>query len=91
MLMILVFVFTDAVLGIRDLLNKYPAELNLHKYAIIEKLRERISDDDNLVRGTLYELFKTVIFPGCKEVIFLASLVKFLLSIVFDCFSKCVN
>lgn len=57
----------DALVGIRDLLLKHPAELTLHKYAVIEKLRERIGDDDKVVRETLYHLFKLVIFPGCKE------------------------
>ncbi|XP_024016944.1 uncharacterized protein LOC21387601 isoform X1 [Morus notabilis] len=57
----------DALVGIRDLLLKHPAELTLHKYAVIEKLRERIGDDDKVVRETLYQLFKSVIFPDCKE------------------------
>jgi len=58
------------LLGIRELLLKHPTELKLHKLAIIEKLRERISDDDKVVRETLYQLFKSVILPGCKEVSF---------------------
>lgn len=41
----------------------------MHKLAVIEKLRERISDDDKLVRETLYQLLKAVIFPSCREVI----------------------
>ncbi|XP_050380757.1 uncharacterized protein LOC126797993 isoform X2 [Argentina anserina] len=57
----------DALLGIKDLFLKHPEELRLHKYAVIEKLRERIGDDDKLVRETLYQLFKSVIFPGFKE------------------------
>ncbi|XP_060196534.1 uncharacterized protein LOC132625915 isoform X2 [Lycium barbarum] len=57
----------DALIGIRDVLLKFPAELKLHKLAVIEKLRERISDDDKLVRESLYQLLKSVIFPGCKE------------------------
>ncbi|KAK4371770.1 hypothetical protein RND71_007154 [Anisodus tanguticus] len=57
----------DALIGIRDILLKFPAELKLHKLAVIEKLRERISDDDKLVREALYQLLKSVIFPGCKE------------------------
>lgn len=56
-----------ALLGIRDLFIKYPAELTIHRYAVIEKLRERINDDDKVVRETLYQLLKLVIFPGCKE------------------------
>ncbi|CAL5410752.1 unnamed protein product [Camellia sinensis] len=51
----------------RDIFLKYPTELRLHKLAVIEKLRERISDDDKLVRETLYQLLKSVIFPTCKE------------------------
>ncbi|KAH9737957.1 Ipi1 N domain-containing protein [Citrus sinensis] len=43
------------------------AELRSHRYAVIEKLRERIGDDDKVVRETLYQLLKTVVFPGCKE------------------------
>lgn len=58
-------------MGIKDLFKKYPEELRLHKYAVIEKLRERIGDDDDRVaRETLHELFKSVIHAGCKEVIF---------------------
>ncbi|KAI4300557.1 hypothetical protein L6164_033924 [Bauhinia variegata] len=57
----------DALKGIKDLFIKYPTELKLHKYAVVEKLRERIGDDDREVRDSLYELFKSVILPGCKE------------------------
>ncbi|KAL8517666.1 hypothetical protein ACS0TY_015778 [Phlomoides rotata] len=57
----------DALLGIKDILGTHPAELKLHKLAVIEKLRERIGDDDKLVRETLYQLFKSVIFPGCSK------------------------
>ncbi|XP_059428250.1 uncharacterized protein LOC132162022 isoform X2 [Corylus avellana] len=54
-------------MGIKDLFRKHPAELRLHKYPVVEKLRERIGDDDKVVRETLYQLFKSVIFPTCKE------------------------
>lgn len=57
----------DALIGIRDIFFKHPAELKLHKLAAIEKLRERISDDDKLVRDTLHQLFKSVVLPGCKD------------------------
>ncbi|KAI5318842.1 hypothetical protein L3X38_038550 [Prunus dulcis] len=58
----------EALLGIKDLFKKYPEELRLHKYAVIEKLRERIGDDDDRVaRETLHELFKSVIHADCKE------------------------
>ncbi|XP_061998982.1 uncharacterized protein LOC133716293 [Rosa rugosa] len=59
----------DSLLGIKDLFLKHPEELRLHKYTVIEKLRERIGDDDRLVRETLYQFFKSVIFPGFKELI----------------------
>lgn len=57
----------DALMGIKDLFLKHPDELRLHMYAVVEKLRERIGDDDKLVREALYQLFKSVIFPSCKE------------------------
>lgn len=57
-------------MGIKDLFKKYPEELRLHKYAVIEKLRERIGDDDGVAQKTLHELFKSAINAGCKEVIF---------------------
>lgn len=58
----------DAVVGIGDLTIKYPNELKVHRLAIIEKLRERISDEDKAVREALFLLLKTVIFPGSLEV-----------------------
>ncbi|KAJ8899163.1 hypothetical protein K2173_011950 [Erythroxylum novogranatense] len=57
----------DALMGMKDLFLKYPEELKLHKYAVIEKLCERISDEDKIVRETLYQLLKSVVLPGCKE------------------------
>ncbi|GAV57315.1 Ipi1_N domain-containing protein [Cephalotus follicularis] len=57
----------DGLMGIKDLITRYPSELMLHRYAIIEKLRERVSDDDRVVRETLFQLLKTVVFPACKE------------------------
>ncbi|XVF07541.1 hypothetical protein REPUB_Repub06bG0147900 [Reevesia pubescens] len=57
----------DALMGIKDLVLNHPAELKLHRYAVIEKLRERTSDEDKVVREALYQLFKSVIFPGCAE------------------------
>ncbi|KAI7732166.1 hypothetical protein M8C21_028920, partial [Ambrosia artemisiifolia] len=39
----------------------------MHRLTVIEKLRERMSDDDKIVRETLYQLLKAVIFPACKE------------------------
>lgn len=62
--------------GIKDIFLKYPNELKLHKLATVEKLRERINDDDKLVRETLYQLFKSVVLPSCTEVILVASLFK---------------
>ncbi|RZC03021.1 Testis-expressed protein 10-like isoform B [Glycine soja] len=58
----------DALIGIKDLFTRYPAEQKLHKYAAVEKLRERIGDDDKVVRKSLYDLFKVVILPCCKEI-----------------------
>lgn len=55
------------MLGIKDILLKHPVELKLHKLAVVEKLRERIGDDDESVRETLYQLFKSVIFPGSTK------------------------
>lgn len=57
----------DALMGIKDLFIRYPAEQKLHKYAAVEKLRERIGDDDKVVRKSVYDLFKILILPGCKE------------------------
>ncbi|KAI0504412.1 hypothetical protein KFK09_015364 [Dendrobium nobile] len=56
-----------ALAGIRDLVSKHPSEFKLHKLALIEKLRERICDNDKVVRETLYQILKTVIFPSLKE------------------------
>ncbi|KAL5737093.1 hypothetical protein ACOSQ2_031881 [Xanthoceras sorbifolium] len=57
----------DALLGIKDLFQRYPEELRLHRYVVIEKLRERISDNDGVVRETLFQLLKTLVFAACKE------------------------
>lgn len=57
----------DALIGIRDIFLKHPAELRMHRLSVIEKLRERMSDEDKMVRETLYQLLKAVIFPACKE------------------------
>nr|GEZ24577.1 armadillo-like helical [Tanacetum cinerariifolium] len=39
----------------------------MHRLSVIEKLRERMGDEDKIVRETLYQLLKAVIFPECKE------------------------
>nr|GEV77408.1 hypothetical protein [Tanacetum cinerariifolium] len=57
----------DALIGIRDIFLKHPAELKMHRLSVIEKLRERMGDEDKIVRETLYQLLKAVIFPECKE------------------------
>ncbi|KAJ0266271.1 Ipi1_N domain-containing protein [Hirschfeldia incana] len=57
----------NALHGIKDLLEHNPAELHSLKYAIIDKLRERLSDDDKSVRDTFYLLFDSKIFPSCAE------------------------
>ncbi|KAG4938837.1 hypothetical protein JHK84_045028 [Glycine max] len=41
-------VHRDALIGIKDLFTRYPAEQKLQKYAAVEKLRERIGDDDKV-------------------------------------------
>ncbi|KAL8200810.1 hypothetical protein R6Q57_012149 [Mikania cordata] len=57
----------DALIGIRDIFLNHPAELKMHRLTVIEKLRERMSDEDKIVREVLFQLLKTVIFPACKE------------------------
>ncbi|KAI3813070.1 hypothetical protein L1987_17786 [Smallanthus sonchifolius] len=57
----------DALIGIRDIFLNHPAELKKHRLTVIEKLRERMSDEDKIVRETLFQLLKGVIFPACKE------------------------
>ncbi|KAK6139648.1 hypothetical protein DH2020_026612 [Rehmannia glutinosa] len=53
----------DALLGIKDVLVHHPVELKLHKLAVIEKLRERIGDDDKLDnQGPLVSLMMAYIF-----------------------------
>ncbi|KAJ6821652.1 uncharacterized protein M6B38_391920 [Iris pallida] len=56
-----------ALTGIKDLIQKHPSELKLHKVAIIEKLRERICDNDKVVRESLYQLLETEVFRCSKE------------------------
>ncbi|KAG6481826.1 hypothetical protein ZIOFF_058447 [Zingiber officinale] len=72
-----------ALVGIKDLILKYPLELKLHKLAIIEKLRERICDNDKMVRDTLYHLLKNVIFPSSKEEI-TAPVISLLMAYIFN-------
>lgn len=57
----------NALHGIKDLLEHNPAELQSLKFAIIDKLRERLSDDDKSVRDIFYLLFDSKIFPSCVE------------------------
>lgn len=66
----------DALHGIKDLLEHNPAELQSLKYAIVDKLRERLSDDDKSVRDTFYLLFDSKIFPSCVEVLLLLFLLS---------------
>ncbi|KAM0881323.1 hypothetical protein ACQ4PT_033013 [Festuca glaucescens] len=56
-----------ALNGIKDLVTKHPAELKLHKVAMIEKLQERICDSDKVVRESLYTILQSLIFPSLKE------------------------
>lgn len=57
----------DALMGMRDIFLKHPPELKMQRLSVIEKLRERMTDEDKIVRETLYQLLKAVIFPACKE------------------------
>ncbi|XP_038984219.1 testis-expressed protein 10 isoform X2 [Phoenix dactylifera] len=72
-----------ALTGIKDLVLKHPSELKLHKLAIIEKLRERICDNDKVVGETLYQLLKTVIFPSSKEDI-TGAVISLLMAYIFN-------
>ncbi|XP_010927983.1 uncharacterized protein [Elaeis guineensis] len=72
-----------ALTGIKDLVLKHPSELRLHKLSIIEKLRERICDNDKGVRETLYQLLKTVIFPSLKEDI-TGAVISLLMAYIFN-------
>ncbi|KAM0866067.1 hypothetical protein ACQ4PT_042862 [Festuca glaucescens] len=56
-----------ALNGIKVLVTKHPAELKLHKVAMIEKLQERICDSDKVVRESLYTILQSLIFPSLKE------------------------
>ncbi|XP_020253148.1 uncharacterized protein LOC109830320 isoform X2 [Asparagus officinalis] len=51
----------------KDLVLKHPLELKLHRLVVIEKIRERICDNDKSVRETLYRLLENDIFPRIKE------------------------
>ncbi|KAE9590793.1 putative pre-rRNA-processing protein IPI1/Testis-expressed sequence 10 protein [Lupinus albus] len=57
----------DALMGIKDLFIKYPEELKLHKNAAVDKLRQRIGDDDKVVRKSLYDIFKSAILRVGEE------------------------
>ncbi|KAK1292068.1 hypothetical protein QJS10_CPB17g01736 [Acorus calamus] len=56
-----------ALIGIRDLALKFRSEIKIHKLAIIQKVRERICDNDAVIREELHNLLKKVIFPILKE------------------------
>ncbi|XP_010423350.1 PREDICTED: uncharacterized protein LOC104708471 [Camelina sativa] len=57
----------EALHGLKDIFKNHPAELLSLKYLIVQTLAGRVSDTDNLVRDTFYQLFETEIFPACKE------------------------
>ncbi|KAK4749909.1 hypothetical protein SAY87_027358 [Trapa incisa] len=57
----------DALIGVRDLILKHPDEPRRHKLALIEKLSQRIGDEDQSVRETLYQLLQSVVLPAWKE------------------------
>uniref|UniRef100_A0A0D9W5Z4 Uncharacterized protein n=2 Tax=Leersia perrieri TaxID=77586 RepID=A0A0D9W5Z4_9ORYZ len=56
-----------ALNGIKDLVVKHPSELKLHKVAIVEKLQERICDNDKVVRESLFSILQSFVFPSLKE------------------------
>lgn len=66
-----------ALSGIKDIVVKHPAELKLHKVAMIEKLQERICDTDKEVRESLYNILQSLIFPALKEVLLLLRLLGY--------------
>ncbi|XP_058003367.1 uncharacterized protein LOC131168992 isoform X3 [Hevea brasiliensis] len=57
----------DALMGMKDLFLMYPEELKLNMHEVIQKLCGRFGDEDKMVRETLYQLLKSVIFPTCNE------------------------
>ncbi|XP_058003361.1 uncharacterized protein LOC131169038 isoform X1 [Hevea brasiliensis] len=54
-------------MGMKDLFLMYPEELKLNMHEVIQKLCGRFGDEDKMVRETLYQLLKSVIFPTCNE------------------------
>ncbi|XP_058003354.1 uncharacterized protein LOC110634711 isoform X3 [Hevea brasiliensis] len=57
----------DALMGMKDLFLMYPEELKLNPHEVIQILCGRFGDEDKMVRETLYQLLKSVIFPTCNE------------------------
>ncbi|XP_058003368.1 uncharacterized protein LOC131169139 [Hevea brasiliensis] len=57
----------DALMGMKDLFLMYPEGLKLNTHEVIQKLCGRFGDEDKMVRETLYQLLKSVIFPTCNE------------------------
>ncbi|CAH8351249.1 unnamed protein product [Eruca vesicaria subsp. sativa] len=54
-----------ALLGIQEIFKSHPEELQ--GFINVDALRDRICDGDEQVRKAFYKLFKTQIFPSCKE------------------------
>eukprot|EP00249_Psilotum_nudum_P022530 c28551_g1_i1 orf=248-2986(+) len=59
----------EALIGIKDLINRHPKELRLHAVAIIEQLAPRMTDYDKGVRQNFLLLMGSTIFPGLPEVV----------------------
>ncbi|KAF2289641.1 hypothetical protein GH714_037657 [Hevea brasiliensis] len=57
----------DALMGMKDLFLMYPEELKLNTHEVIQILCGLFGDEDKMVRETLYQLLKSVIFPTCNE------------------------
>lgn len=58
----------EALLGIKDLISRHPAELALHAVSILEKLSPRITDGDKAVRQAFILLIRSTIFPNLPQV-----------------------
>lgn len=57
----------EALLGIKDLISRHPAELALHAVSILEKLSPRITDGDKAVRQAFILLIRSTIFPNLPQ------------------------
>eukprot|EP00268_Persea_americana_P064657 TRINITY_DN8539_c0_g1_i1.p1 TRINITY_DN8539_c0_g1~~TRINITY_DN8539_c0_g1_i1.p1 ORF type:complete len:884 (-),score=132.86 TRINITY_DN8539_c0_g1_i1:635-3286(-) len=80
----------DALNGMKDFSIKYASELKSHKLVIMEKLCERLSDDDKVVRETLYQLLDLVIFPCFKEDI-PGHIISLMMAYIFNAMTHIAN